>query len=174
MRWHRDLIARRSRPRQAGRPRTVRSIRRLVLRLASNTSKEDAGCQVKYMIRDRDGKFPVLFDTVFADAGIDMVLSGVRVPGMNAVTERWVRTCRRELLGRTLILNQLHLRHALCEYEVFYNEHRPHQGIANVRPLAPLPEPITDPNCLARLKSTDVTASAASSTSTNMLPELPG
>ncbi|MFF5182087.1 integrase, partial [Micromonospora sp. NPDC000316] len=36
--WHRDLIARRhakmSRPRRSGRPRTVRSIRRLVLRLA--------------------------------------------------------------------------------------------------------------------------------------------
>jgi hypothetical protein len=39
LRWHGDLIARRhariSRPRHAGRPRTVRSIRRLVLRLAS-------------------------------------------------------------------------------------------------------------------------------------------
>ena len=38
LRWHRDLMARRhariSRPRQVGRPRTVRSIRRLVLRLA--------------------------------------------------------------------------------------------------------------------------------------------
>jgi hypothetical protein len=38
LRWHRDLVARRhakiSRPRQVGRPRTVRSIRRLVLRLA--------------------------------------------------------------------------------------------------------------------------------------------
>ena len=38
LRWHRDLIARRhariGRPRRSGRPRTVRSIRRLVLRLA--------------------------------------------------------------------------------------------------------------------------------------------
>lgn len=38
LRWHRDLIARRharrSRPRQVGRPRTIQSIRRLVLRLA--------------------------------------------------------------------------------------------------------------------------------------------
>ncbi|MFC7535558.1 integrase core domain-containing protein [Actinoplanes sp. GCM10030250] len=112
---------------------------------------EDADCQMRYMIRDRDGKYPALFDTVLADAGIDVVLSGVRVPRMNAVMERWVRTCRRELLDRTLILNQRHLLHALREYEVFYNEHRPHQGIANVRPLAPLPEPITDPDRLARL-----------------------
>lgn len=36
-------------------------------------------------------------------------------------------------------------------YEAFYNSHRPHQGIANARPLAPLPEPITDPDRLAHL-----------------------
>jgi putative transposase len=50
-----------------------------------------------------------------------------------------------------LIWNQHHLLHALREYEQFYNRHRPHQGIANVRPLKPLPEPITDPDQLARL-----------------------
>src|SRR3954470_4924674 len=105
---------------------------------------EDAGCQVKYLIRDRDGKYPALFDAVLADAGITIVRSGIRVPRMNAVIERWVRTCRRELLDRTLIWNQRHLLHALREYEIFYNGHRPHQGIANARPLAPLPEPISD------------------------------
>jgi transposase InsO family protein len=69
---------------------------------------------------------------------------------MNAIMERWVRTCRRELLDRTLI-NQRHLLHVLREFEIFYNEHRPHQGIANARPLVPLPEPITDPARLAHL-----------------------
>jgi putative transposase len=42
LRWHRDLIARRhariSRPHRAGRPRTIRSIRALVLRLASENT----------------------------------------------------------------------------------------------------------------------------------------
>jgi transposase InsO family protein len=95
---------------------------------------EDAGCQVKYLIRDRDGRYPALFDTILADAGIGVVLSGVRIPRMNAIMERWVRTCRRDLLDQTLILNQRHLLHALREYENFYNEHRPHQGIANARP----------------------------------------
>jgi putative transposase len=71
------------------------------------------------------------------------------MPRMNAVMERWLRTCRRALLDRTLICNQRHLLHALREYEIFYNTHRPHQGINNARPLAPLPEPITNPNRLA-------------------------
>jgi transposase len=38
---------------------------------------------------------------------------------MNAIMERWVRTCRRELLDRTLIWSQRHLLHALREYEAF-------------------------------------------------------
>jgi hypothetical protein len=53
---------------------------------------EDAGCRVKYLIRDRDGKYPALFETVLADAGIMVVLSGVRMPRMNAIMECWVRT----------------------------------------------------------------------------------
>ena len=58
--------------------------------------------------------------------------------------ERWIQSCRHELLDRTLIWNQRHLLHALREYEQFYNTHRPHQGIANARPLHPLPPPIID------------------------------
>ncbi len=112
---------------------------------------EDAGSNVRYMIRDRDGKYPALFDAVLADAGIQTVLSGVQIPRMNSIMERWVRTCRRELLDRTLIWNQRQLLHVLREYETFYNEHRPHQGIANARPLAPLPEPITNQDTITQL-----------------------
>ena len=65
--------------------------------------------------------------------------------------ERWVQTCRRELLDRTLIWNQRHLRHALREFEQFYNGHRPHQGIANARPLRSLPSPIADPHKITHL-----------------------
>ena len=44
---------------------------------------EDAGCRARFLIRDRDGKFPALFDAVLKDAGIEPVLSGVRIPRMN-------------------------------------------------------------------------------------------
>jgi transposase InsO family protein len=112
---------------------------------------EDAGTKARYLVRDRDGKFPHLFDTILADAGIEVVLSGVQMPRMNSIMERWVQTCRHELLDRTLIWNQQHLMHALHEFERFYNDHRPHQGIANARPLRPRPTPTTDPDQIARL-----------------------
>jgi putative transposase len=112
---------------------------------------EDAGCRAWFLIRDRDGKFPHLFDAILANADIQVVLSGVQMPRMNSIVERWIQTCRHELLDRILIWNQRHLLHALREYERFYNSHRPHQGIANARLSQPLPEPITDPVQIARL-----------------------
>jgi transposase InsO family protein len=104
------------------------------------------------MIRDRDGKYPELFDAILAGAGIQVMLSGVHIPRMNSIMERWVQTCRRELLDRTLIWNQRHLLHALGEFEDFYNGHRPHQGIANARPLRSLLSPITESEQIARLR----------------------
>jgi transposase InsO family protein len=112
---------------------------------------DDAGSRARFVIRDREGEYPDLFDQVLADAGIEVVLGGVRMPGVNSVVERWVRTCRRELLGRTLIWNQARLLRALREFEHFYDGHRPHQGIANARPLDPLPAQLTNLDRIARL-----------------------
>lgn len=98
---------------------------------------EDAARQVKYSIRDRDGKYPPTCYRILADAGITVALSGVRMPRMNSIMERWIQACRHELLDRTLIWNQTHLLHALREYEHHHNRHRPLRGIANARPLRP-------------------------------------
>jgi transposase InsO family protein len=135
---------------------------------------EDAGCRARLLIRDRDGKFPALFGAVLNDAGIEAVLSGVRMPRMNSVTERWVQTCRRELLDRTLIWNQHHLLHGLREFERFYNEHRPHQGLANARPSTRCP-----PRSRTRTGSPiwlfdDERGLVARSTRTDMLPDQHG
>jgi hypothetical protein len=79
------------------------------------------------------------------------VLSGVCVLRMNSVMERWVQTCRRELLDRTLIWNQRHLVHALHEYETHYNHNRAHQAMQQAAPLRAAPAPITDPQHITDL-----------------------
>jgi transposase InsO family protein len=126
--------------------RVTQAARNLVMDL------EDVGCRARFVIRDRDSKCPDLFDVLLADVGIRVVLTGVRMPGwMNAVMERWVQTRRRELLDRALIWNQRHLLNALRESETLYNQDRPHQGIANARPLKPLPPPINEPDQIVHL-----------------------
>ena len=88
---------------------------------------------------------------MLSDAGIEVVLSGVQMPRMNSIMERWVQTCRHELLDLTLIWNQRHLPHSLREFEHFYNEHRLHRTLRAAAPLRQLPEPITDPEQIAHL-----------------------
>ena len=61
---------------------------------------------------------------------------------MNAIVERWIGGCRRELLDRTLIGNENHLRRILREYETHHNQHRPHRSLDSAAPLKPLPEPV--------------------------------
>jgi putative transposase len=98
--------------------------------------------QVKFMIRDRGSNYTAAFDAVLADTGIRTVLCNVRTPRMNAIAERWIGGCRRELLDRTLIWNQTHLRRILCQYETHHNQHRPHRSLNSAAPLKALPEPV--------------------------------
>jgi transposase InsO family protein len=124
---------------------TAQQARNLVMDL------KDAGTSMRYLIRDRDSRYTAAFDAVFEDEGIEVVKTGIRVPRMNAIMERWIRSCRAELLDRTLTVNQRHLLHALREYETFHNEHRPHRALQAAAPLRPLPAPISDPDQLGHL-----------------------
>ena len=65
-----------------------------------------------------DGAWPEL-DGVFR----------VQAPRMKSIMERWIGSCRRELLDRTLIWNQRHLMIVLRGYEDFYSTHRPHRAL---------------------------------------------
>ncbi|MFI9842559.1 integrase core domain-containing protein [Nonomuraea sp. NPDC051941] len=85
------------------------------------------------------------FDAVLADAGVRVVTSGVRIPRMNSIVERWIQICRLELQVLTLIWNERHLLHALREFETSYNEHRPHRALWQAAPLRSLPDPDTGP-----------------------------
>jgi transposase InsO family protein len=135
---------------------------------------DDVGCRTRFIIRDRDGKFPSGFDAVLADAGIRVVLTGVRMPRMNAIMERWVQTCRRELLDHTLIWNQRHYFTRCASSNISIT------AIGRIK-ASPTPDRSTrcrhqSPIQCASLiwTSADTTASAASSTSTNIPHELCG
>jgi hypothetical protein len=103
---------------------------------------QDAGARIEYPIRGREVRYPTGFDAVLADEGVEVVRTGVRMPRMNAIMERWIRSRRTELLERTLIWNHAHLTHAPREYERFHNQHRPHRTLAGAASLRPLPEPL--------------------------------
>jgi putative transposase len=115
---------------------TAQQARNLIMDLG------DQAHRVKFMIRDRGSNFTAAFDAVLADAGIRTVLCNVRTPRMNAIAERWIGGCRRELLDHTLVWNQNHLRRILRDYETHHNQHRPHRSLLRAAPLRPLPQPV--------------------------------
>jgi transposase InsO family protein len=96
---------------------------------------------IKFLIRDRDAKFVAGFDAVFQSLGIRVIKTPVQAPRANAIMERWVGSCRREILDRTLLWNLPHLRRILTEYEDHYNRHRPHRTLQQASPLREVPEP---------------------------------
>jgi hypothetical protein len=135
---------------------------------------QDAGCRARFLIRDRDGKYPALLDTILAEAGIEAVLSGIQMPRMNSITERWIQSCRRELLDRTLVWTT----RTCCMHSANTSG-----TITATDPTGESPTPVRSTRSPIRSQlratspdstSADVTASPASSTSTNTPPELRG
>jgi putative transposase len=113
---------------------------------------QDIGGQpMRFLIRDRDGTFPLGFDTVFAAEGLAVVKTPPQAPNANAVAERVVRSLREECLDRLLIVNQAHLRSVLTHYAAYYNHRRPHQGRDQVPPV-PLTAAPTVPAAPAQIR----------------------
>jgi transposase InsO family protein len=119
-------------------PWVVQQARNLLMDL------EDVATSVKFVLHDRDASFTAACDAVFQVAGIRVIRSAVQAPRMNSIMERWVASCRREMLDRTLVWNQRHLTILLREYEDFYNTRRPHRSLNQAAPSRSLPEPVTD------------------------------
>jgi putative transposase len=52
----------------------------------------------------------------------------------NGVAERWVGSCRRELLDHLIAVSEWHLKRLLAEYISYYHEDRTHLGLEKHTP----------------------------------------
>jgi putative transposase len=95
----------------------------------------------RFLIRDRDTRFTASFDAVFAAEGIEVLITPMRAPRVNAYAERWVGTVRREVLDRMQIVGRAHLEGVLGEYMLHYSGHRPHRALGQAPPLGPASRP---------------------------------
>jgi putative transposase len=92
------------------------------------------GNSPKYLIRDRDSKYAGHFSTMADSSGIKELKTPNRRPQANGVCERFMGSLRRECLDHILIYEGRHLERVVKEYTTYFNQERPHQGIAQCIP----------------------------------------
>jgi len=100
---------------------------------------DDQAHRVKFMTRDRGSTFTTRSTPFSRRRDPDRALQCPDAR-MNAIAERWIGGCRREVLDRTLVWNQ-----AICADPAPVRDpsqqHRPHRSLHGAAPLKPLPEP---------------------------------
>jgi transposase InsO family protein len=88
----------------------------------------------KFLLFDRDSKFGSDVLSAAREIGTQPMRTALRSPWQNGVAERWVGSCRRDLLDHVIILNERHLKRLMSEYVRYYHEDRTHLGLAKDTP----------------------------------------
>jgi putative transposase len=87
-----------------------------------------------YLIFDRDSIFNAEVTDTAKSFGIEPKRTSFRSPWQNGVAERWVGSCRRELLDHVIVVNERHLKRLMSEYVRYYHEDRTHITLAKGTP----------------------------------------
>ena len=88
----------------------------------------------RFLIHDRDSKFGETVSSALIDVGLTAVKTSLRSPWQNGVAERWVGSCRRDLLDHVIPINARHLKRLLSEYVRYYHDDRTHLGLKKDTP----------------------------------------
>jgi len=89
----------------------------------------------RFLIFDRDGKYGVQVPAAIRSLKIRPVRTSFESPWQNGVAERWVESCRRDLLDHIIAANERHLNRLLSECVRCYHEDRTHLGLGKQTPV---------------------------------------
>src|ERR1700751_978913 len=92
------------------------------------------GASPRFLIHDRDAKYGTEVPAAIRSLKINAGRPSFESPWQNGVAERWVGSCRRELLDHVIALNERHLKRLLSEYVSYHHEDRTHLGLGKGTP----------------------------------------
>jgi transposase InsO family protein len=87
-----------------------------------------------FLIFDRDAKYGLEVSIAVRSMAIQAIRTSFRSPWQNGIAERWVESCRRDLLGHVIAINECHLKRLLSEYVRYDHEDRTHLGLDKETP----------------------------------------
>lgn len=86
----------------------------------------------RFAILDHDSKFDRAVIEFLRATGIEPTRTSVQA--QNGLAERWVGSCRRDLLDHVIALNEQHLRRLIRDYVTYYHEDRIHDSLQKDTP----------------------------------------
>ena len=88
----------------------------------------------RFLLFDHDQKYGLEVPAAIRSMRITCVQTSIQSPWQNGVAERWVGSCRRDLLDHIIALNERHLRRVLADYVRYYHDDRTHLGLRKQTP----------------------------------------
>ena len=88
----------------------------------------------RFLIFDRDAKYGLEAALAMRSMSIRPVRTSFRSPWQNGIAERWIESCRRDLLDHVITLNERHLKRLLSDYVHYYHDDRTHLGLDKQTP----------------------------------------
>jgi len=88
----------------------------------------------KYLIFDRDAKFGTEVLSAVQSIELASMRTSFKSPWQNGVAERWVGSCRRDLLDHVITFSERHLKRLVSEYVRYYHDDRTHLGLKKETP----------------------------------------
>src|SRR5258706_4323768 len=92
------------------------------------------GSAPRFLIFDRDAKYGLEVPAAVRSLRVNPIRTSFESPWQNGVAERWVGSCRRDLLDHIIAVDERHLKRLLSEYIRYYHEDRTHLGLGQGTP----------------------------------------
>ena len=90
---------------------------------------EEEGIQTRYLIRDRDRKYPDEMKEFWNAQGCKTLRTPPRAPKANAYCEAFIGSLKRDCLNNFICFSIDHLHHIVTVWTAYYNTRRPHRGV---------------------------------------------
>ena len=88
----------------------------------------------RFLLLDHDAKYGLEVPASMRSLNMTPVRTSIRSPWQNGVAERWVGSCRRDLLDHVITLDERHLKRLLSQYISYYHDDRTHLGLEKQTP----------------------------------------
>lgn len=112
-------------------PATLNPTEDWVLQQARNANMwiQDPGITVTHLIHDRDTKYTVRFQNFWKSEGAKCIKTPIKTPQANGYCECYIGKIKRECLNHFICVSLDQLDYINREWVMYYNNHRPHQGV---------------------------------------------